>query len=134
MLACPTPSLSHTHAHTHTRTHAHTRTHIVTDKEDHVTFLYQLSPGPCSRSHGLNVARLANLPDEVIAEARVRSRAFEQQLKKLHHAAKLNGAKPDGAADPLDAKKADLANRILAATSVEELSSLREEAKRCLGL
>lgn len=75
------------------------------------------------------MARLASLPEEVIAEARVKSKAFEQQLKKLHHAAKRNIA-----ADPVDGKKADLVNRILMATSVEELSALREEAKRCLGL
>ena len=108
---------------------SHITVSTASDKEDHVTFLYQLSPGPCSRSHGLNVARLANLPDELIAEARVKSKAFEQQLKKLHHAAKL---KIDS--DPLTDKKADLTNRILTATSVEELSALREEAKRCLGL
>ena len=101
----------------------------VADKEDHVTFLYQLSPGPCSRSHGLNVARLASLPADVIAEARVKSKAFEQRLKKLHQAAKLNDA-----ADPITDKKSELANRILAATSTEELTALREEAKRCLGL
>ena len=103
--------------------------YFLSGKEDHVTFLYKLSPGPCSRSHGLNVARLASLPDEVIAEARVKSKAFEEQLKKLHHVAKQSKA-----ADTADDKQTDLANRILSATTVAELSALREEAKRCLAL
>ncbi|KAK4699369.1 DNA mismatch repair protein MSH3, partial [Phenoliferia sp. Uapishka_3] len=34
-----------------------------------VTFLYKLKPGLASRSHGLNVARMAELPDSVLARA-----------------------------------------------------------------
>lgn len=33
--------------------------------EQRVTFLYKLVPGPCPKSFGINVARLAELPPEV---------------------------------------------------------------------
>lgn len=33
--------------------------------EQRVTFLYKLAPGPCPRSFGINVARLAQLPAAV---------------------------------------------------------------------
>lgn len=33
--------------------------------EQRVTFLYKLAPGPCPKSFGINVARLAQLPDSV---------------------------------------------------------------------
>lgn len=33
--------------------------------EQRVTFLYKLAPGPCPKSFGINVARLAQLPDAV---------------------------------------------------------------------
>eukprot|EP00953_Heterococcus_sp_UTEX-ZZ885_P013477 7705-Heterococcus_DN1.PRE.5 len=34
-------------------------------KEQRVTFLYTLAPGPCPKSFGINVARLAQLPEQV---------------------------------------------------------------------
>ncbi len=36
-----------------------------TGGEQRVTFLYKLAPGPCPKSFGINVARLAQLPDSV---------------------------------------------------------------------
>lgn len=36
-----------------------------TGGEQRVTFLYKLAPGPCPKSFGINVARLAQLPDAV---------------------------------------------------------------------
>ncbi|RKO98067.1 hypothetical protein CXG81DRAFT_14192 [Caulochytrium protostelioides] len=45
-----------------------------------VIFLYKLKPGLASRSYGLNVARLAGLPMELIENARMHSMAFEKRL------------------------------------------------------
>ncbi|KFM28138.1 DNA mismatch repair protein Msh6 [Auxenochlorella protothecoides] len=39
------------------------------DGGDHVTFLYKLVPGACPASYGVNVARLAGLPDAVVRRA-----------------------------------------------------------------
>ena len=46
-----------------------------------VTFLYILTDGACPKSYGVNVARLAGLPDEVIK----RASTFATQLEEQHH-------------------------------------------------
>ncbi|KAK2649644.1 hypothetical protein Ddye_017133 [Dipteronia dyeriana] len=44
---------------------------------EEVTFLYRLSPGACPKSYGVNVARLAGLPDYILQNAAAKSAAFE---------------------------------------------------------
>jgi len=46
-----------------------------------VTFLYKLVDGACPKSYGLNVARLAHLPEAVIARARQKSEEFEAAVE-----------------------------------------------------
>jgi DNA mismatch repair protein MutS len=47
---------------------------------DEIIFLRKISPGPADRSYGIQVARLAGLPDEVIGKAREVLTHFEDQL------------------------------------------------------
>ncbi|KAF8006661.1 hypothetical protein BT93_K0846 [Corymbia citriodora subsp. variegata] len=47
------------------------------DSIEEVTFLYRLTPGPCPKSYGVNVARLAGLPECILQKAASRSREFE---------------------------------------------------------
>lgn len=52
----------------------------VSDTADEdVTFLYQLTRGMAGRSYGMNVARLANVPADIVTEATVRSHAMEER-------------------------------------------------------
>lgn len=44
---------------------------------EEVTFLYRLTPGACPKSYGVNVARLAGLPDSVLLAAAAKSQEFE---------------------------------------------------------
>ena len=44
------------------------------DAEVGVIFLYQLAEGVCMNSRGVNVARMANLPEPIIASAAAKSR------------------------------------------------------------
>nr|AAT67045.1 DNA mismatch repair protein [Petunia x hybrida] len=44
---------------------------------EEVTFLYRLTPGACPKSYGVNVARLAGLPDDVLQKAAAKSEEFE---------------------------------------------------------
>nr|GMD26782.1 DNA mismatch repair protein MSH6 [Ipomoea batatas] len=44
---------------------------------EEVTFLYKLTLGACPRSYGVNVARLAGLPDNLLEKAAAKSREFE---------------------------------------------------------
>jgi DNA mismatch repair protein MSH3 len=54
---------------------------------ENVTFLYEVGEGVAHRSYGLNVARLANIPESVIHMARERSRELEEKTKAKRLAA-----------------------------------------------
>ena len=45
-----------------------------------VTFLYKLTDGGCPKSYGVNVARLAGLPDDIVK----RASSFASQLEAQH--------------------------------------------------
>ena len=60
-----------------------------------VTFLYKFVGGACPKSYGLNVARLAHLPESVILRAKERSEDFERAVI----AAKAQQAGAGAAAD-----------------------------------
>ena len=45
-----------------------------------VTFLYKLTGGACPKSYGVNVARLAGLPDNIVT----RASSFASQLEAQH--------------------------------------------------
>lgn len=49
---------------------------------EEVTFLYKLCNGSSPRSYGINVARLARLPQEILDVAQLQSAVFEDQLSK----------------------------------------------------
>jgi DNA mismatch repair protein MSH6 len=51
------------------------------DEADHdITFLYSLGEGTCPKSFGINVARLAGLPEGVLQKAKRVSSDFEQEM------------------------------------------------------
>ncbi|KAL0389708.1 UNVERIFIED_CONTAM: DNA mismatch repair protein MSH6 [Sesamum calycinum] len=50
---------------------------------EEVTFLYKLTPGACPKSYGVNVARLAGLPDSVLQKATAKSQEFEGSCGKM---------------------------------------------------
>jgi DNA mismatch repair protein MSH6 len=49
-------------------------------KASNITFLYTLGEGVCPKSFGINVARLAGVPEEVLKIAEHKSSAFEEEL------------------------------------------------------
>jgi len=60
--------------------------HPKRKKEDEhsITFLYTLGPGTCPKSFGINVARLASLPSEVLDNAKRVSQEFEAEMAFAH--------------------------------------------------
>ncbi|GLJ19028.1 hypothetical protein SUGI_0341380 [Cryptomeria japonica] len=46
---------------------------------EEVTFLYKITPGACPKSYGVNVARLAGMPDTILERAVKQSADFERQ-------------------------------------------------------
>jgi len=53
-----------------------------------VTFLYKLVEKAAQRSYGLNVARLAELPPELLAVARAKSHEFEEAIQARQQASR----------------------------------------------
>lgn len=51
------------------------------DGTSSVTFLYKYQDGACPKSYGLNVARLAHLPESVILRAKAKSEEFEAAVE-----------------------------------------------------
>jgi DNA mismatch repair protein MutS len=68
----------------------------VQEAGSEIIFLRRVEPGSANKSYGIEVARLAGLPAEVIARAREILRRHEQSEEKLSHELSP-GASPDGA-------------------------------------
>lgn len=52
------------------------------DTDEHkVIFLYKLTQGICAKSFGMNVAKMAGIPDAIIEKAAAQAEAFEQTHK-----------------------------------------------------
>ena len=54
------------------------------DAGQDVTFLYEVGEGVAHRSYGLNVARLANVPESVLEVAAVKSKELEYDVSEKH--------------------------------------------------
>lgn len=54
---------------------------------EEITFLYEVAEGVAHRSYGLNVARLANLPQSVLSLARQKSAQLEEKIRRKRLAA-----------------------------------------------
>ncbi len=63
---------------------------LVREEGDHVVFLHRLAEGPCDRSYGIHVARMAGMPAAVV------NRAYEilQRLEQGHVARERLSAAP----------------------------------------
>ena len=69
-------------------------------EDDHsITFLYTLGEGVCPKSFGINVARLAGLPEDVLTKAKRISSEFE---KEIHSGGKPTEDKIRAAIDSMD--------------------------------
>ena len=58
----------------------------VHEEDEHVTFLYRVNEGKADKSYGINVARLAKLPEGVIERAKRLLESYEIQ----EHSATIN--------------------------------------------
>jgi DNA mismatch repair protein MutS len=55
---------------------------LVEKWKEEVVFLYKLAPGVCNRSYGIEVAKLAGVPSEVLARARTIQGVLESQSQR----------------------------------------------------
>ena len=51
--------------------------------DDIIIFLHKLKPGPASQSYGLQVAKLAGIPNAVIQKAKQKLASLEQNQPSL---------------------------------------------------
>jgi DNA mismatch repair protein MutS len=63
----------------------------ATEHGDGIVFLHAVKEGPANRSYGLQVAQLAGVPRDVIAQARHSLEALESQRDQHNGAAASNG-------------------------------------------
>ncbi|XP_075448439.1 DNA mismatch repair protein Msh3 isoform X4 [Ascaphus truei] len=66
---------------------------------EYITFLYQIARGVAARSYGLNVAKLADIPEEVLRKAAYKSKELEllvdmkrKKMKAFHKAWNMHGS------------------------------------------
>jgi len=114
----------------------------VKEEGDRVIFLRKIMPGGTDRSYGLQVARLAGLPEEVLERAREVLRQLEQedlgrQVAPTGHAAQNIGAPVqlrlfEAAPDPLveEIRRLDL-DAISPIEALMKLRELQEQLRRC---
>ena len=57
--------------------------YIANEAQDKVTFLYKFVKGECPMSFGINVARMAGIPQSILNIAKTKSTAFSQNLDQL---------------------------------------------------
>ncbi|XP_059693076.1 DNA mismatch repair protein Msh3 isoform X4 [Haemorhous mexicanus] len=69
----------------------------VDENPEFITFLYQITKGVSARSYGLNVAKLADIPEEILKKAAHKSKEFERivnmkrkKMKSFAEAWKIN--------------------------------------------
>jgi DNA mismatch repair protein MutS len=70
----------------------------VLEKEGEVTFLHKIAPGGSDRSYGIQVARLAGLPEELVevAQSYVEQQSCQDiSLQAAHMEAAADREKPD---------------------------------------
>jgi len=54
----------------------------ATEHNDHIVFLHSIQEGPASKSYGLQVAKLAGIPDEVVQAAKIKLSSLENNSRK----------------------------------------------------
>ncbi len=61
----------------------------VKEEADQVTFLYRIKDGPADRSYGINVARLAGLPEAVLSRAKDLQKQLESKRRVVQQSYQL---------------------------------------------
>ena len=99
----------------------------ATEHGDGVVFLHAVKEGPANRSYGLQVAQLAGVPREVIAQARLYLESLESQRDRQDGAASFGSHAPQREL-PLFGSSAPAAERLRAALEAIDPDELSPRA------
>ncbi len=88
---------------------------VVKEDNDEVTFLYKIKEGPAGQSYGINVARLAGLPESVLSRAKELQKELESKKRIVQQNFQLvEMTKED--------KQADAIHEMLQAIDIDDMS------------
>lgn len=96
----------------------------VKEENDKVTFLYKIKDGPAGHSYGINVARLAGLPESVIDRAKGLQKELESKKRVVQQSYQLIEMKKED-------KTADEIREKLSAVNPDDLSPREAWAMLC---
>lgn len=108
---------------------------VVKEENDRVSFLYRIKDGPAGHSYGINVARLAGLPESVLDRAKDLQKQLESKKRVVQQSFQLIEMKKED-------READRVMETLRGMSADDLSpreawtvlaDLIEEAKKTDG-
>ncbi len=88
---------------------------VVKEDNDEVTFLYKIKDGPAGQSYGINVARLAGLPESVLLRAKELQKELESKKRVVQQNFQLvEMTKED--------KQADAIHEMLRSIDIDDMS------------
>lgn len=96
----------------------------VKEENDKVTFLYKIKEGPAGHSYGINVARLAGLPDSVLERAKGLQKELESKRRVVQQSYQLIEMKKED-------KTADAIREKLKAVNPDDMSPREAWAMLC---
>lgn len=88
---------------------------VVREENDRVAFLYRIKDGPAGHSYGINVARLAGLPESVLERAKDLQKQLESKRRVVQQSFQLIEMKKEN-------READRIVRMLKEVSADDLS------------
>ncbi len=87
-----------------------------------IVFMYHLKGGPANQSYGIQVARLAGLPDPVISAAKQKLSMLEAQLLAHEQNSIPEGGQTSLVLNPVETESIDPLRQILADIAIDEIS------------